>query len=199
MKNHIDNEGGQMSTAQLVREARRGSGLSQRALAARAGLHQPALADIERSAHDTRGAQLDRLVNAAGHRLAILPTSAHSAADWADFIYLELRSPRRSEAIAFRALIGLSDDLASVSRPMRVALCVTPPALCGDPRFDAGLAAVVDHHLSAARLPVPDWVRAPSRVLKEPWIVSPYTDLATVPKAFRRHGVLLAASELASV
>lgn len=188
-----------MSTAQLVREARRGSGLTQRALAARAGVHQPALADIERSAHDTRGEQLDRLVNAAGYRLAVLPTSAHSAADWADLLYQEFRSARRSEAVAFRALVGLSDDLSSVSKPLRVALCVTPPALCGDRRFDAGVAAVVDHQLSKARLPVPSWVREPSRVLTEPWTVSPYTDLADVPTAFRRHGVLLAASELASV
>lgn len=188
-----------MTTAQLVREARRANGLSQRALAARAGVHQPALADIERSAHDTRGEQLDRLVNAAGFRLAVLPTSARSAADWADFIYQELRSSRRSETVAFRALIGLSDDLAAASKPLRVALCVTPPAPCGDPRFDAGIAAVVDHHLSRDRLPVPDWVGEGSRVLQEPWFVSPYTDLDEVPNAFRRHGILLAASELQSV
>ena len=82
-----------MSTAQLVREARRGGGLTQRALAVRARVHQPTLADIERSAHDTRGWLLDRLVNGAGYRLAVLPTSAQSAADWADLVYQELRSP----------------------------------------------------------------------------------------------------------
>jgi transcriptional regulator with XRE-family HTH domain len=188
-----------MSTAQLVREARRGRGLSQRALASRAGLRQSALADIERAAHDTAGGQLDRLVNAAGYRLAVLPTTARSAADWGDVIYQELRSPRRSEAVAFRALIGLSDDLAGQSKPLQVALCVAPPAPSGDRRFDAGIAAVVEHHLSSARLPVPDWVREPRRTLKEPWVVSSYSDPATVPKAFRRHGVLLAESELASV
>ena len=188
-----------MPTAQLVREARRSKGLTQRDLAAKAGVTQPALADIERSAHDTRGEQLDRIVNAAGFRLAVLPTSAHSAADWADEIYEELRSRRRSQSVAFRALIGLSDDLAAVSKPLRVALCVTPPAPCGDPRFDAAIAAVVEHHLSTARLPVPDWVREPFRVLTEPWHVSPYTDPTEVPKAFRRHGVLLGAAELQSV
>jgi transcriptional regulator with XRE-family HTH domain len=188
-----------MSTAQLVREARRGRGLTQRDLASRAGVTQPALADIERSAHDTRGGALNRLVGAAGYRLFVLPTTAHSAADWADLLYQEFRSPRRSEEVAFRALIGLNDDLVSVSGPLRVALCVAPPALCGDPRFDAGVAAVVDYQLSKARLPVPSWVREPSRVLKEAWLVSPYTDLAEVPAAFRRHGVQLAQSELASV
>jgi transcriptional regulator with XRE-family HTH domain len=188
-----------MSTDHLVRQARRGKGLSQRALASRAGLRQSALADIERGAHDTRGEQLERLVNAAGYRLAVLPTSARSAADWGDVIYQELRSPHRSETVAFRALIGLSDDLVRQSKPLRVALCVAPPAPTGDSRFDAAIAAVVEHHLSTARLPVPDWVREPHRKLKEPWTVSSYTDPATIPKAFRRHGDLLAESELASV
>ncbi len=54
----ISGEEATMTTAQLVREARRATGLSQRVLADRAGIHQPALADIERGAHDTRGAQL---------------------------------------------------------------------------------------------------------------------------------------------
>lgn len=188
-----------MATAQLIREARRGKGLTQRALADRLGVGQSALADIERSAHDTRGDHLDRIVNAAGYRLAVLPTYAHSAADWADLIYEELRGPRRSESVAFRALIGLNDDLAGVSKPLRVALCVAPPAPCGDPRFDAALAALVEHHLTIGRLPVPDWVREPSRFLSEPWVVSPYTDTEDVPKAFRRHGVLLGADELQSV
>jgi hypothetical protein len=168
-------------------------------LASRAGLHQSALADIERGAHDTRGGQLDRLVNAAGYRLAVLPTSARSATDWGDFIYQELRSPRRSEAVAFRALIGLNDDLVGQSKPLQVALCVAPPAPSGDRRFDAGIAAVVEYRLSTASLPVPDWVREPQRTLKEPWVVSPHADSAAIPRAFRRHGVLLAESELASV
>ena len=185
-----------MTTAQLVQRPEGAVAFLDRALAARIGMHQPALADIERSAHDTRGEALDRLVNGAGYRLTILPTSARSAADWGDLIFQELRGPRRSEEVAFRAVIGLSDDLAKVSKPLRVALCVTPPAPCGDPRFDAAIAAVVDHHLSRDPLPIPDWVREPSRVLNEPWHVSPYTDPSAVPLAFERHGVLLAASEL---
>lgn len=188
-----------MSTAQLVREARRGGGFSQRDLAARSGVTQPALADIERSAHDTRVAMLNRLIGAAGYRLFVLPTTASSAADWADFIYQELRSTRRSEETAFRALIGLNDDLASLSKPLQVALCVAPPGPCGDTRFDAGVAAIVDYRLSEARLPVPSWVRESSRTLSEAWRVSPYTAVVDVPEAFRRHAVLLALSELASV
>jgi transcriptional regulator with XRE-family HTH domain len=187
-----------MTTAQLVREARRGAGLTQRALALKAGIAQPALADIERSAHDTRVGSLDRLVGAAGYRLFLLPTTRSSAASWADYIYEELRSARHSEGVAFRALIGLSDDLAAVPGPLRVALCVAAPPPCGDARFDAAVAAIVDYHLIKDTLPLPEWVREPSRVLLEPWAVSPYTDLSEVPAVFQRHGVLLAESELAS-
>jgi transcriptional regulator with XRE-family HTH domain len=188
-----------MTTAQLVRQARRSGGMTQRALAAKAGITQPSLADIERSAHDTRVASLDHLVNAAGFRLFILPTRSSSASSWADAIYEELRSSRRSEAVAFRSLIGLSDDLTAVHGPLRVALCVADPPPCGDVRYDAAIAAIVDYHLTRDKLPLPEWVRDPSRILDEPWAVSPYTDLSEVPLVFRRHGVLLAKSELASV
>lgn len=136
-----------------------------------------------------------RLVDGGAVRL----TRRSSAADWAALIAQELRGARRSEAVAFRALIGLSDDLTAAPKPRRAALCATAPAPCGDKRFDAAIAAVVDYHLSNSRLPVPDWVRTPSRVLTAPWLVSPYIDSDHVPQAFRRHGVIMAASELESV
>jgi transcriptional regulator with XRE-family HTH domain len=188
-----------MTTAQLIREARRGKGITQRALASKAGVSQPALADIERSAHDTRVSSLDRLVGAAGYKLFVLPTTRSAATSWADFIFQELRSERRSEAVAFRALIGLSDDIAGAPAPLRVALCVAAPPPCGDARFDAAIAAIVEYHLRKDSLPLPEWVREPARMLEEPWVVSPYTEISEVPAVFRRHGVLLAESELASV
>ena len=188
-----------MVTAQLIREARRGSGLSQRALAESAGFTQPALADIERSAHDARVGSVDRLVGAVGSKLFVLPTRRSAAATWADTIFEELRGNRRSEDVAFRALIGLSDDLAGADLSVRVALCVAVPAPCGDRRFDAAVAAIVDHHLSVDGLPVPAWVGESSRALEVPWAVSPHAEPSEVPEAFLRHGVLLAASELESV
>ncbi len=188
-----------MTTAGLLRQVRRGEGLSQRSLASLAGLTQPALADIERSAHDTGVETLERIVHATGYRLFALPTLRGSAAEWADAIYQELRSDRKSEEVAFRCLIGLSDDLISVSEPLRVALSVTPPAPCGDARFDAGVAAVVDFHLSNAHLPVPTWATEETRTLAEVWNVSPHADPSDIPDAFKRHGVFLAESESWSV
>ena len=188
-----------MTTARLVRETRRAASLTQRELAEHSGVTQSVIAAIESASQDTRGAQLIRLLSASGYRLVAIPTTALSAADWADIIYRELRQSEPNQDTAFRALIGLSDDLVAAAPPTRVALCVTPPALCGDSRLDAALAGVVDYHLSRSRLPIPEWVRESTRVLKDEWVVSPYTDPDDTPPAIRRHGVRLAASELASV
>lgn len=185
--------------AQLVRTARRGAGLTQRALADRARISGSAVADVERSAHDPGSESLERLLEATGHRLCALPTTSSPAATWADLIFRELRSSRGSHAVAFRALIGLSDELAAASKPLRVALCVAVPAPCGDERYDAAIAGLVEHYLSKDRLPVPDWVGEPRRILAEPWRASPYTDRSEVPKALVRHGVWLAEEDLASV
>lgn len=187
-----------MTAATLLRQSRRAEGLTQRDLAQRAGVHQPAIADIERHAHDTRVDQLDTVLAAAGRGLFALPTRARSAADWGDVIYDELRAAG-GDSRAFRALIALSDDLAALSGALRVALSVAPPALCGDGRFDAAIAAVVEHRLAEDGLPIPSWVDEPERQLAEPWVVSRFTDPSTVPAAFRRHGVLLAVTELGSV
>ena len=185
--------------SRLVRVARRGSGMSQRALADRARVSGSAVADVERSAHDPGSVSLERLLEAAGHRLCSLPTTSTPVAQWADVIYREQRSARASSAVAFRALIGLSDELAAATPPLRVALCVAAPAPCDDPRYDAAIAGLVEHHLARDRLPVPEWVDEPHRFLEEPWRASGYTDESEVPPALARHGVWLAEADLASV
>lgn len=60
---------------------------------------QSAVANIERTARATRGGALNRPVGAAGYQLFVLLTRAHSVADWADVIYQELPSDRRSEEV----------------------------------------------------------------------------------------------------
>lgn len=112
--------------------------------------------------------------------------SAHPAVPW---------------STQLRALLTLSDGLTDATADVKVALCVTPPPLTGDPRFDAAVAAVADHHLSSSNLPVPAWVLEPQRTLAEPWVPDPYAGpsvAAETPEALQRHGVLLAERELAS-
>jgi transcriptional regulator with XRE-family HTH domain len=62
------------AAARLLWGARRAAGLSQRALAQRAGLPQPTIAAIESGRQDPRFETLLALVEACGQELAALPT-----------------------------------------------------------------------------------------------------------------------------
>ena len=62
-----------MRTSALLREARRRAGLSQRDLAARAGIAQPAVARIESGAVVPRVDTLDRLLAACGLEVSTSP------------------------------------------------------------------------------------------------------------------------------
>jgi transcriptional regulator with XRE-family HTH domain len=55
-----------MNAARVLRRARRAAGLSQRGLAARSGIAQPAIARIESGAAKPRVDTLDRLLAACG-------------------------------------------------------------------------------------------------------------------------------------
>jgi transcriptional regulator with XRE-family HTH domain len=188
------------SAGRLLRQARRGQALTQRDLSRRTHIAQPAIATVESGAHVPSVDRLDGLVARAGHRLAVLPTRSSTASDVADAVYEALRAgqPRRAR----RLLVQLNDDLAAEHGVVRAALAATPPAPTGDTRYDAYVAALVEHHLVAEHLPIPAWVEEPSRILDEPWIVDRFAEPdveSTTPPAFRRHGVLVDAVELASV
>ncbi len=186
----------------LLRQARSLGDQTQRAVAARAGIAQPTIAAIESGRRDATVSTISRLVEATGCQLALLPTRAPSTAAVAAVIQHELRAGH--ETIAFRHVIQLSDDLLRAEPALAVALCVQPPVPTGSGRYDALLAALVEHRLRTRRLPVPAWVREPQRTLPHPtplidaaW----YRDFAeqTAPPAFRKHNVLIPAGELESV
>lgn len=60
-----------MDAVQLLRDARRRAGLSQRELAVRAGVSQPAVARLESGRHSPSLATLERLLSACGERLVL--------------------------------------------------------------------------------------------------------------------------------
>lgn len=188
----------------LLKQVRLTAGLSSRALAQRAGTAQARVSEIERAVHDPAVGTLDKSIRAAGWQLIALPTRAPTAAAVALSIreHQPERRTKRSEERSFRSLLVLSDGLDGAEPALRVALCVAPPPPTGDPRYDAAIAGLVEHHLSKDSLPVPDWVHEPDRTLTEPWTPDPHAEPAIharVPSSLRRHGVLLAASELESV
>lgn len=186
----------------LLRQARSLHHQTQRAVALRAGIAQPTIAAIESGRRDTTVSTIARLLEAAGCQLAVLPTRSQSVAAAAAAINQAICAAH--EAHAFRHVIQLADDLERAEPAVAVALCVQPPAPTGSDRYDALLAALVEHRLRGRRLPVPAWVREPRRTLPHPtplldedW----YRELsaATAPRAFRKHNILIPAGELESV
>jgi transcriptional regulator with XRE-family HTH domain len=189
-----------MSAATLLRAARQATGLSQRSLAALAGRRQPQIADVERGKHDVTVDVLTELLAATGHRLVAVPSTRTSAADSAAAIRRALATGQHERA--FREALQLSDDLKASEPAVRAALCAAAPELTGDPRYDALIAALVELHLP--RDSRPSWVREGTRALQDRWFVDDTPGLAELnvaetPAALLRHGVVLAASELASV
>ena len=62
-----------VNAARLIRHARRSAGLSQRELAERTGVPQPAIARIERGYISPRLDTIDRLLTATGTALELAP------------------------------------------------------------------------------------------------------------------------------
>jgi transcriptional regulator with XRE-family HTH domain len=190
-----------MTAATLLHASRARLGWSQRELARRSGVAQPSLSDIESGARDTTVSKLEEVLRAAGSSLVAVPSVVPSVATWAE----RLRTSATSDPGAIeKALAQVADDLGSVDRATRVALCVTPPASTGVRWLDAVLAAIVDYALTEARLPVPTWVSDPWRSAEEPWDLITVPGLqeaarAKTPDEFRRRNVFVPADFLASV
>jgi len=185
--------------ATLLSSARRYRGVSGRELARRTASSQAGLVGVENGSADATTERLDRILRTLGYQVITIPTRLGTASDAAEEARHFLAVG--NEDAAFRVALQLVADLTRADEALRVALCVTPPALTGDSRFDALIAGIVDWELSKDALPIPLWVREDTRVLSEPWDVEPVPTLREsarlrTPEAFRRHGVYLAASEL---
>jgi transcriptional regulator with XRE-family HTH domain len=187
-----------VNAAQLLRQARLARRVSQRDLARRGGVQQPAVAAVESGRRDPTVATLDRLLGALGYGLVALPTRRASVAATAEQIRSDLAA--HDETTAFRRLLQINKDLAAEGPVIRVALCAPPPPLTGDPRLDAFVAALVEHHLGRDGLPVPTWVDD-SPPLVDPWFVvdlPAFRDdaLTSSPAAFKQRNIYVNASEL---
>lgn len=191
-----------MTAAQILRAARTSRGISQRALARGAGVHQPGLAAVETGAEDATVGRLGRILNALDCQLTVLPSRRRPVWEAGDAVRRALDSG--DERTAWREVIQLNDDLRSVDRATCVALAIAPPGPTGRPRFDALLAAVTDTVLVDARLPRPQWLDEEPWTLTEPWDVEEVPSLRAAarkatPAAVRRHGIYLDRAVLRSV
>lgn len=190
-----------MDAGSVVRAARRRSGLTQAALAARARTAQSTIAAYETGAKDPTVATLDRIVRAAGSTLqwslgpsgSVLTTTVAGIGD-------ALR--RRDEPEALRHVATLHEALGHHSGP--AADLTDDPGSTGDRRWDALVAGVVERAAHRAGVRTPAWTASPERFLDTWWFVSPYpalhaSALVDAPAELANRGVFLHAGSLESV
>lgn len=192
-----------MAIAELIQGSRQSAGLTQRGLAALAGVPQPSISELESGRQgDVTVGLLQRLLGACGAQLVAIPTKTPSVA--AVGSALRQYVARDQTGLVLRQLLQTNDDLSGESPGTRLALCLTAPALTGDQRVDAFLAALVEHRLGEDGLPIPEWTSRPERYIDPAWDVAGVPALAedvhrSTPEAFRQHGVLISDADLTSV
>jgi len=191
-----------MPFSDLLRAARRAAEFSQTELADRADTYQPIVSGVERGKRDTGVASAAHLARAAQHRLLLIPTTHLSAVETAARITAALRDDSRDGA--FRALLDLSDGLASETPLVVAALVVAQPESIGIRDWDAALAGTVAYRLRIAGLPAADWTRhtiSDTRELRAPHLhpLDDTPDVSQVPPEFLERGILLEEGTLASV
>ena len=204
---------GRSVASSLVREIRRHGGLTQRALAGRAGVPQPTIAEIEAGRREPSMTLLSRLAESTGYELKVdlLPLPPRSVVATANRIRdLLVRaegedwSQAQRDDAALRAAIDLNDALHSARADEFTRLVSTPPGLTGETRWDAFIAAVVEDEAANRAVPAPRWTDDKVRFTRPLWYLSDNRELhtwelATSPRAFVRHGILAAKQELQSV
>jgi len=105
-----------------------------------------------------------------------------------------LAADRETEAI--RIAFGLLQEFDKATADDRRLMVASRPPRTGDPRYDAMLAALVEHLCSGAGMPAPRWVEDPERFVEPWWFVSGLASLhagalAESPISFARRGVFI--------
>lgn len=106
------------------------------------------------------------------------------------------------EASALRLAFRCVEIFERAPAEERDALLSRPPALVGDRRFDALLAAIAEYLCARSGILAPDWVEDENRFLEQWWFVSGIKSLhadaiAHSPISFARRGVFITAGALA--
>jgi hypothetical protein len=99
-------------------------------------------------------------------------------------------------ATALRLALDFVRVFDSIPVGQRSVSVASSPGACGDDRYDALLAAIVEHVCARDRLPVPGWVEEPSRFLETWWFVAGLRSLhasalVQSPISFARRGVFV--------
>ncbi len=204
---------GKDCASSILRSLRVRNGLTQRALAHRAGVPQPTIAAIEARRREPSITLLSRIAESVGETLEtrLVPLDRRSVlaagVQIADLLSGR-RHPERPEKVredgCLRVVLDLRDGLRRAGREDLLSRVAAPPSLTGEARWDALLAAVVEDECARKNVAPPRWTSDPRRFTKPFWYLSKVPtlhdwELANAPGAFVRHGVLAAEEELESV
>lgn len=142
---------------------------------------------------------IERILEAAGHELLLTarPIVRRGAEPVAE-VSRELREILQQEGRrgAWRRLLDFVDDVRGSPRPGKEWLVADEPPPCGDARFDAAMAALVELLCDEVGLPWPGWTDAPERFVEPWWFVSGLPGyeamaLRDSPVELKRHGVFV--------
>jgi len=183
-----------MKSAEVLRTARLNQGLTQRELAKKCQVSQPAIARIESAVEDATLERLNRLLRPLGSKVTLVPFRTRPVWEAVQVINLELASGGFRHAI--REVVQLSDDLRNADPATRVALCINPPTTTGDLKFDALVAGITEEILSWDNLPRPLWLNDLRWYLDIAWDVEEVPALqedarTATPTNIAKHGVFL--------
>ena len=204
---------GKAEASAILRQLRRDGGLTQRDLAAKAGVPQSTIAEVEVGQREPSLTLLSRIAESAGQSIAIrlVPLPRHSAVATANTIKDRLYENAGEglsldvrEDGALRAVIDLKDALRRSSHEGFDALTSQAPSPVGDTRWDAFLAAIVEDEAARKVISPPRWTNDPNRFNRPFWYLSKNPrfhtwEIANSPGALIRHGVFAAEDELESV
>ncbi len=186
-----------VTAAKLLIDARTRSGLSRRALAAKAGVPTSTVSRIEDAESDPTVTMLEQLVAAAGAQLVTDITASTNPPTLAA-LATAVDTPGGRVNIDWTRLRGFV-DWATQHRDMVAASMADPPARTSTP-LDAILAALAEQLADDNGIQRPRWTRAIGPLRRE-WS-SPTTPrmraaaAAATPEPFRRRNLVLAKSAL---
>ena len=192
-----------MDAADVIREVRRVTGLTQQALAAAAGTTQSTIAAYESGRKQPTTATIDRIVRAGGVELSwavVRPCRPLTlAAVAAALSAAESDLDRRLITLEF-----LQEFEAEPTGQQRQALLDDRPDPTGDARWDALLGAFAEHLAFHHDLACPPWATEPDRFLDQFWfpVNTPLRRAAALvhtPASFARRGVFVERRDLVRV
>ncbi len=143
--------------AVVLREARRGAGLSVRGLAASAGVAYSTVARIESGRLDPTTGMLARLLEAAGCRLELAGVRV-PVPRLADLVEAWAVDPLGQDRPDWTRLRGFLDYLTEHPRHVGVSVAAPPPT-SGSGFMDTLLAGIAEKVCDDAGVPRPGWAR----------------------------------------